>query len=729
MAAAGFKPAVDGVFDPKEIIIRHDDYVELRSPDKLWGYAPGFNLDKDVPWDFFVATLAKYPNKEFLGTRSYDMATSKYGEYTWKTYSEVAKDVAELSGMFAHLGINQNDCVALFANNSEHWILTDFACERRGAILVPLYHTYGIPALAFIIKQITARVVVCAHESFANLLDCIKCCREENKGTASSDDTTTTTTTSSEGELCTVKTIIMIPPINGPKQNEEIPKKLLERAERYGIRVIPWAEALREGSQHPVDPTPTTPDDLNAIVYTSGTSGMPKGVMVSHRAIVATTENICSHYDIGEYTSNVHYSYLPLAHVYERCFEFVMTFGGGSIGFFSGSPSRLMDDMKTLKPTFVIGVPRVWKRVHDKVMETVNGSWFFKRWLFNFAYAAKSSAQAAETSTWVDWDSVVFSNVKSQLGGRVRWIGSASAPMPAELISWLDRVFCVDLVMMYGLTEAVGGVSASQYYHPTQKLRQDPLSTGHVCRNVVARLIDVPELGYSTKDELPKGEVIIKGANVALGYYRDPKLTAESWDEDGWFHTGDIGMINADGSLSLIDRKKNMFKLAQGEYVPAEFLETCFSHSSLVTQIMVHGVSTEAFVVALIVPSFEALSKCSDLSDAARTLATECGPDGKQGEEPYKTKAEQLCAMPEVNAAIMKALATIAEDAKLPHFQVPKRVILVTGPWNVDNELVTPTMKLRRPQVIKRYGEMLNNAIKETAAQVERRPPPPKPQQ
>jgi len=411
--------------------------------------------------------------------------------------------------------------------------------------------------------------------------------------------------------------------------------------------------------------------------------------------------------------------------VYERCFEFVMTFGGGSIGFFSGSPSRLMDDMKTLKPTFVIGVPRVWKRVHDKVMETVNGSWFFKRWMFNLAYAAKSSAQEANTSTWLDWDSIVFSAVKNQLGGRVRWIGSASAPMPAELISWLDRVFCVDLVMMYGLTEAVGGVSASQYYHPTQKLRKDPLSTGHVCRNVVARLIDVPELGYSTKDELPKGEVIIKGANVALGYYRNPELTAESWDNDGWFHTGDIGMINADGSLSLIDRKKNMFKLAQGEYVPAEFLETCFSHSSLVTQIMVHGVSTEAFVVALIVPSFEALSKCPDLSDAARTLAEECGADGKQGEDPFKTKAEQLCDMPEVNDVIMKALATIADDAKLPHFQVPKRVILVPGPWNVDNELVTPTMKLRRPQVIKRYGDILANAIKETAAQVEHRPAAP----
>jgi len=728
MVTPGFKPAKDGPFDPSEIIIRHDDYVELRSPDKLWGYAPGFDLDKDVPWDFFQASLAKFPDKEFLGTRMFNEETGKFGDYGWRTWTQVAKDVAELSAMFALLGINQHDPVALFANNSEHWIMTDFACERRGAVLVPLYHTYGIPALAFIIKQITARVVVCAHESFQNLLECIKCCRDDAKagaGAAAAGDDDEATSSAGE-KLCTVTTIILIPPIPGPHQRDEVPKKLLERAERYGIRVIPWADALKEGSEHPIDPTPTGPDDLNAIVYTSGTSGMPKGVTVPHRAIVATTENICSHYDIGEQTKNVHYSYLPLAHVYERCFEFVMTKGGGCIGFFSGSPARLLDDMKALKPTFVVGVPRVWKRVHDKVMETVNSSFFLKRWLFNIAYADKTNAELSHTTTWLDWDSIVFSAVKAQLGGRVNWLGSASAPMPAELISWLDRVFSVDLIMMYGLTEAVGGVSASQYYHPTQKLTPDPMSTGHLCRNVVARLIDVPELGYSIKDELPKGEVLIKGANVSHGYYRDPALTAESWDEDGWFHTGDIGMINRDGSLSLIDRKKNMFKLAQGEYVPAEFLETCFSHSSLVTQIMVHGVSTEAFVVALIVPSFEALSKCSDLSDEARSLAAECGSDGKQGEEPFKSKAEELCALPEISNVMMKALATIAEDAKLPHFQVPKRVILVPGPWNVDNELVTPTMKLRRPQVIKRYGDVLAAAIKETAAMVEKRPPPPK---
>ena len=648
----------------------------------------------------------------------------------WRTWTQVGEDVADLCAAYATLGIGQDDPVALFANNSEHWVITDLAAQRRGAVLVPLYHTYGIPALAFILCQVQARVVVCAHESFATLLDCIKTCRHNAKHSNSSSTTTTTTSTTTEQEQqeqeqedkCVVNSVILLPPVAGPHQDEEVAGSLLERATRYGVRVVRWSEALAMGRGAPVAPSPTGSDAVDAIVYTSGTSGLPKGVVIAHRAMVATADNICAHYDLGVPASaNVHLSYLPLAHVYERSFVHVMLRVGGAVGFFSGSPARLIADMRALRPTFLIGVPRVWKRVHDKVMETVAAAPFYKRWLFHYAYAAKAAAQAAGTTTWIDWDAHVFSAVRAQLGGRARWLGSASAPMPAELLQWLDRVLGAHLVLMYGLTETVGGVTASQYYHPTQRLRADPLSSGHVCRHTAVRLVDVPELGYTVARDPPAGEVLVRGANVARGYYRSPALTAAAWDADGWFHTGDIGVANADGSLTIVDRRKNMFKLAQGEYVPAEFLETVFSHSPLVAQIMVHGVSTETFVVALVVPSFETLATAAAdaLSDHARALAAAAGPDGRQGTEPFAAAAAELCALPEVAALYLHTLAALAADARLPHFQIPKRVVVVPGPWTVDDDLVTPTMKLKRPRIVARYHDILAAAIRETAEQLE----------
>ena len=674
--------------------------------------------------------------QELFGTRKYDAATHEYGDYVWRTWSQVAEDVAALCAAYATLGIGQNDPVAIFANNSEHWAITDLAAQRRGAVLVPLYHTYGITALAFILRQVQVRVVVCAHESFATLLDCIKSCRHSDKHPSSSSSSTTTTTTTNEQDeqqqqeqqqqqqqeedKCIVSSIVLLPPVAGPHEDEEVAEGLLARAEKYGVRVVRWAEALAAGRAAPVAPSPTGSAALDAIVYTSGTSGLPKGVMIAHRALVATADNICAHYDLGVPASaNVHLSYLPLAHVYERSFLHVMLRVGGAVGFFSGAAARLIADMRALRPTFIIGVPRVWKRVHDKVMETVAAAPFYKRWLFRYAYAAKAAADAGGGAPWVDWDALVFRAVRAQLGGRARWLGSASAPLPAELAQWLARVLGAHLVLMYGLTETVGGVTASQYHHPTQRLRADALSSGHVCRHTAVRLVDAPELGYTVAHRPPAGEVLVRGANVAAGYYRSPQLTAAAWDADGWFHTGDIGVANADGSLTIVDRRKNMFKLAQGEYVPAEFLETVFSHSPLVAQIMVHGASTETFVVALVVPSFEALAASPALSARARALAAAAGPDGRQASPPFAAAAAELCALPEVAALLLDTLGALAADARLPHFQIPKRVLAVPGPWTVDDDLVTPTMKLRRPRIVARYSDILTAAIRETAQQLE----------
>lgn len=669
----------------------------------------------------------------------------------WRTWTQVGEDVAALCAAYAALGVGQRDPVAIFASNSEHWAITDLAAQRRGAVLVPLYHTYGVRALAFILRQVQTRVVVCAHESFAALLDCIQSCiqKDEEKKSLETTTTTTTTTTSEQekqeeqkpkakkqeqegfneddcdeedeeegkDDECVVSTIILIPPMAGPHEDEPVEESLLKRAKEYGIRVVSWAEALEMGRASPVEATPTGSEDLDAIVYTSGTSGLPKGVMIPHRALVATVDNVCGHYDLGlPASANVHLSYLPLAHVYERCFLHVMLRVGGAVGFFSGSAARLVADMRALRPTFLIGVPRVWKRVHDRVEASVAAAPFYQRWLFRWACASKKAAQEAGTSTWLDWDGLVLRTVREQLGGRARWLGSASAPLPPELAGWLARVLGAHVVLMYGLTETVGGVTASQYAHPTQRLRADPRSSGHVCRHAAVRLVDAPELGYRVAHTPPAGEVLVRGASVAAGYYRRPRRTAAAWDAGGWFRTGDIGVANADGSLTIVDRRKNIFKLAQGEYVPAEHLEALFAHSPRVAQAMVHGVSTEACVVALVVPAFSVLAADPALSEGARALAAAAA-------EGDAASAAQLCARPELCDLLQRTLAGLAADAALPHFQVPRRVVAVPGPWSVENDLTTPTMKLKRPNIVAHYKDVLADAIREAALELENKSP------
>jgi len=281
------------------------------------------------------------------------------------------------------------------------------------------------------------------------------------------------------------------------------------------------------------------------------------------------------------------------------------------------------------------------------------------------------------------WNKLLFSKMAALLGGRVRVIITGAAPLAPNVQDFLRICFCCKIIQGYGLTETCAIGTASHV---------DDYTSGHVGPPSVCveiKLVDVPEMGYTSAAKPQRGEVCIRGATVFKGYYKMPEKTAEDLERNGWFHTGDIGEWQANGTLKIIDRKKNIFKLAQGEYVAAEYLETVYIRSKLVTQIFVYGDSFKNYLVAVIVPDPEQVTHWATSQGIKGDLATLC-------------KDERL------KRHVYTNLIKVADKAKLKGFEHVKNIHLEHDPWTVENNLLTPTMKAKRPDLTKHYRAVLD---------------------
>ena len=302
--------------------------------------------------------------------------------------------------------------------------------------------------------------------------------------------------------------------------------------------------------------------------------------------------------------TDVHLSYLPLAHVFERIVSNVWIIAGASIGFYQGDPLKLLDDVEALNPTLFLTVPRVCNRVYDKVRAKIAAKGGIVQWLFNYAYASKLKA-LRENNTYTHWlwDRLVFGSIRAKLGSRLRFIVSGSAPLSPEVTEFMRICFSCEVYEGYGQTETTGVSSAGVF--------GDWNVSGHVgapfpC--VEFKLVDIPDMGYTSKDTPdPRGEICIRGPACFSGYYKDEEKTKEAIDSEGWVHTGDVGRWDSQGRLYIIDRKKHLFKLAQGEYIAPERVENILLRSDFISQAFIYGNPLENATVAIIVPDSERL--------------------------------------------------------------------------------------------------------------------------
>uniref|UniRef100_A0A1A8ETN5 Long-chain-fatty-acid--CoA ligase n=1 Tax=Nothobranchius korthausae TaxID=1143690 RepID=A0A1A8ETN5_9TELE len=602
--------------------------------------------DARTMYQMFQRGLRVSNNGPCLGSRKPNQP------YEWLTYGEVVDRAENIGSALLHKGHHHtgDKFVGIFSQNRPEWSIAELACYTYSLVVVPLYDTLGTEAIGYIIDRASISTVICdVPEKARMILDCIS------------------------GRGKTVKTIVLMEAVDGD---------LVTRGKECGVEILSLKEFEATGKANHQEPVPPKPEDLAIICFTSGTTGNPKGAVLTHGNIIANTAAFLQVTAVHCMLSvnDVHVSYLPLAHMFERVVQGVILIHGARIGYFQGDIRLLMDDLKTLQPTVFPVVPRLLNRMFDKVFSQANTP--LKRWLLDFAFRRKE----AELKNGVMrkdsmWDKLIFKKVQESLGGRVRLMITGAAPVSPTILTFLRAALGCQFYEGYGQTECTAGCTMSM---------PGDWSAGHVgpplpCN--IVKLVDVAEMNYLAANG--EGEVCVKGANVFQGYLNDEEKTAEAIDQDGWLHTGDIGRWLPNGTLKIIDRKKHIFKLAQGEYIAPEKIETVYNRSDPVAQIFVHGDSLQACLVGIVVPD----------PDFLPIWAKRKGLEGSYSE---------LCKNKDVKGAILEDILTLGKEAGLKSFEQVRDIVLHPEMFSVQNGLLTPTLKAKRNELRSRFRDQIN---------------------
>ncbi|KAJ0003902.1 hypothetical protein NQD34_010116 [Periophthalmus magnuspinnatus] len=564
--------------------------------------------------------------------------------YKWLSYREVNARAEHLGSGLLHQGCqpNPNQFIGVFAQNRPEWFISEMACYTYSMVVVPLYDTLGADAIRFIINTAEISTVICDRAEKAQVL-------LENV---------------ERRETPCLKRVILMDPCD---------PELQQRGRGCRVHIQ---------SLHEVEPP--SPDDLSIVCFTRGTTGDPKGVMLTHGNVVADFGGFLKVTDtvIFPNQDDCLISFLPLAHMFERLIESVVYCHGGRIGFYQGDIRLLSDDMKALKPTIFPVVPRLLNRMYDKIFSQANTP--LKRCLLNFV-AKRKGAEVSRGVIRSDsiWDKIFFSKIQASLGGRLRMIITGAAPTSPSVLGFLRAALGCQVYEAYGQTECTAGCT---YTTPGD------WTSGHVGAPLpcnLIRLVDVPEKNYfASKGE---GEVCVKGPNVFKGYLKDPVRTAETLDPDGWLHTGDIGKWLPNGTLKIIDRKKHIFKLAQGEYISPEKIENIYIRSEPVAQLYVHGDSLQSCLVGIVVPDPEVMPE----------WAKKKGLSGSY---------QELCENPLLKKAIQEDLVRLGKASGLHSFEQVKNIHIHSEMFSIVNGLLTPTLKAKRPE-LKEYFKTQIDAL------------------
>nr|XP_028964517.1 long chain acyl-CoA synthetase 1-like isoform X1 [Malus domestica] len=607
-------------------------------------------LDRQInsSWDLFSLSVQKYPGNRMLGWRK--MVDGKPGPYTWKTYKEVYDEVLDVGSALRLSGVEPGSRVGIYGANCPQWIMAMEACNAHSLICVPLYDTLGPGAVNFIIDHAELDVVFVQDKKVKELLK--------------------PDSTSSKR----IKVMVCFSSMTDEEKNKSV---------QIGIKPYSWNEFTEMGKQNPSEIVPPTTDNIAGIMYTSGTSGDPKGVVITHENVAYGVRGIdlfMEQFEDKMTGDDVYLSFLPLAHILDRVIEEYFFRNGAAVGYYHGDLNALRDDMVELKPTLLAGVPRVFE-IHEGIKKAVLELNPRRRKIFDILYKYKlawmnrgyKNKYASPIA-----DLLAFRKVKARLGGQLRLIISGGAPLSSEIEEFLRVTCCAFVVTGYGLTETIGPTTLG---FPDEMCMVGAVGTVSVYNEM--RLEEVPEMGYNPLGDHPCGEICVRGKTVFAGYYKNPELTREAI-KDGWFHTGDIGEILPNGVIKVIDRKKNLIKLSQGEYVALEYLENVYGVASIIEDIWVYGNSFKSMIVAVVVPEEETAKKWAYLN-------------GHMG------SFSDLCSLDQLKDHIMAELKLIAERNKLSGFQYIKGIIIEPRPFDMERDLVTATLKKKRNHLLKYY--------------------------
>jgi long-chain acyl-CoA synthetase len=536
------------------------------------------------------------------------------------------------------LGVKPGDRVGLFAANRPEWHTADLAINGSGGVTVPIYFNESPDRMTYILKHSAARVIIAAGaEQLQKLLPC-------------------------RAQLPELEHVIVA------DAGEDVPTDCL----RYETLISSASGA--EIAAYRMRAAQVLPGQLCTIIYTSGTTGEPKGVMLTHNNMSSNVTDSCATFDFRPAT-DVALSFLPLAHVYGRMLDYIYLFNGVPVAYVAAVdlvPQALLE----IHPSVIAAVPRFFEKIYAKLMEQGSKTTGIKRTLFDWAIDVarraapwRTGAKGASPLLKAQWalaDKLVYKKVRAGTGGKLRMVFSGGAPLSKELAEFFWSVG-IPIYQGYGLTET-SPILTSNY--PQNRSG----SSGRPIPNVLLRIAG-------------DGEILAKGPCVMQGYYKGVDATREVIDEEGWFHTGDIGYLDADNYLFITDRKKDLIKTAGGKFVAPQPIENALKTSPYILNAMIVG-DQRRFVVALIVPNATTVS--ARLQDHGISFASH----------------QEMAAHPAVRALIegeVKRLTT-----HLAQWETIKRFALLPEDFTFDNGSLTFTLKLKRRVVEKNYREIID---------------------
>lgn len=586
-----------------------------------------------------------YQSMDNYGDRPVALRAKRTGSWVDISYRDLLERVEAASMGLRALGINAGDRVAILSENRPEWAITDFACLTSRCADVPVYPTLPAAQIAYILND-SGAVAICL--SSREQLDKVLEIRDQ---------------------LTNLRHIITF---DSDATGEGIidMEALLARGR----------EARASHPDHREQALQVTPDDLATLIYTSGTTGNPKGVMLTHGNL---TSNVTAGLQVLSLSPDDQcLSFLPLSHIFERMAGHYTMLHAGVIINYAESIEQVSANMIELGPTVVLSVPRLYEKIYARVLENaLSGSKLKQRIFF---WAKRTAERWAEYDLAGDpvpavlglkkavADKLVFSKLRARTGGKLRFFASGGAPLSPEIAKFF---YAAGLTILegYGLTETSPIITVNTF---------DNMRLGTVGKTI-------PGVEVMIADD---GEILTRGPHVMKGYYHLPEATAEAVDDNGWFHTGDIGLLDGDGFLKITDRKKDIIVTAGGKNIAPQPIEGLIKTNRYVLNAVMLG-DKRKFPIMLVVPDFDVLRAWADetgisYSDDANLVAN---PE----------------AVAKIEAEVKKSLRGLAQ------YEVPKKMVMISQDFSIESGELTPTLKVKRRVIEQRYADRIETVYRE----------------
>ncbi len=589
------------------------------------------------------------------------LAYKMNGAYVGITHGELRTSVEHCAKALGESGVHKGEPVCLLAKNCPEWVIADLGIMLAGGVSVPIQTEFHSASIVHILEQTRASTLILSSDFLIKILFI-------------------------KEQLLYLKRIIVfqhahIREVLDNGNSVPVEHDFARLSEEYGLSIQGFPEMLLAGRDSPRElyKRHFGCDDPASIVYTSGTTGVPKGVVLTHRNFISNMQDVLSYVPI--FKDDVFLSILPLSHVFERTSGCFIPLSCGAVIYFADGPKTLAQDFKEVKPTVFIGVPRIYEKFYEAIQERVKNGFFARKWLFLKAFQYLRNNHDLERNFMVAYrtplkrkliDALVSRKIRASFGGRLR-IAIVGGAKLSTSVSRFFHIFGVNLLEGYGLTETSPIICCNRFDHA--KLG----TVGLPLRSVSLALAQ-------------DGEILVKGPNVMKGYYADEEKTREAFERDGWFQTGDIGRFDASGFLTITGRKKEIIITSGGKNIfPSAIEHALVARSELITQAAVFG-EGKKFISAVIVPTIHMVSRAAKSMGIPRTV-----PHILLDYSPIRALFEE---------EIKHALAHFAS------YEQVKKFILVDEAFTVENDLLTSTLKLKRNNIFKKYQNAIEALYK-----------------